>query len=350
MLLLRLRQLCSHPSLIQEGGTAFVGADEATDGPHDKHSELTRAAQLVSMEFVEKMKHKFKQIVLERMAAEKEVRETSTYLCTMLPTYLLVRRCHCRRRGMSHLLRHLHRPYRHLLHTRLLQRMHQYGPSITLHGGFLMTAPTANVLNAAPRQDANEPNQYKADERPCPTCRGAISHKTIFSRRAFEPTDAELAAATGRAVKVEDEDVIMISDSEDKDDLRGKGKGRAKPAPGRALRVKRRLSYAESEDEEDEDDSMSDFIVEDDDDDWEERRDARREEKRAARRMSKGKGRAAARRVVMSDSEDEGVILGAKPTIPQDIPKEQIALLPRFLPSTKMKVSFIVFCSERAVC
>lgn len=73
VLLLRLRQLCSHPSLIQEGGTAFVGADEATDGPHDKHSELTRAAQLVSMEFVEKMKFKFKQIVLERMAAEKEV-------------------------------------------------------------------------------------------------------------------------------------------------------------------------------------------------------------------------------------------------------------------------------------
>ena len=205
---------------------------------------------------------------------------------------------------------------------------------------YLTTAPSANVLNAAPRQDANEPNQYKADERPCPTCRGAISHKTIFSRSAFEPTDAELAAATGRAVKAEDEDVIMISDSEDEDDF--KGKGRARPAPGRSLRVKRRLSYAESEEEEDEDDSMSDFIVEDDDEDWEERRDARREEKRAARRASKGKGRAAARRVVMSDSEDEGVILGAKPTIPQDIPKEQIALLPKFLPSTKMKVSIVV--------
>ena len=74
VLLLRLRQLCSHPSLIQEGGTAFVGVDEATYGPHDKHAELTRAAQTVSPEFVEKMKAKFKQIVLDRMAAEQEVR------------------------------------------------------------------------------------------------------------------------------------------------------------------------------------------------------------------------------------------------------------------------------------
>lgn len=53
-----------------------------------------------------------------------------------------------------------------------------------------MTAPKANVLNAAPRRDA--------------TYGGTISHKTIFFLRAFEPADAELAAATGRVVEAAD--------------------------------------------------------------------------------------------------------------------------------------------------
>lgn len=75
-MLLRLRQLCSHPSLIQEDGVAFVGPDEYTvsNGGQEKHAELMRAAKLVSQDFVERMKAKLKEVVLERMAAEEEVR------------------------------------------------------------------------------------------------------------------------------------------------------------------------------------------------------------------------------------------------------------------------------------
>lgn len=201
-------------------------------------------------------------------------------------------------------------------------------------------------MNAAPRQDANEPNQYKADERPCPSCRGPISKERIFFRLAFEPTDAELAIATGTVFKTEDydSDVEMIDDMVD---VKGKGKSRAKPAPGRTLRVRKARARVldsnddEEEEEEEEDDGsdMSDFIVDDDDEEIdEEERDARKEARRAARSLSKGKARATTRRVVMSDDEDEDIIFGAKPMhrhIP--VPKDKVAILPRFLASTKMK-------------
>lgn len=67
--LLRLRQICAHPILIQEqgDGDGFVHADEEGG---DHNSELARAARLVSMDFVSRMKQKFKDIAAERMAAE----------------------------------------------------------------------------------------------------------------------------------------------------------------------------------------------------------------------------------------------------------------------------------------
>jgi SNF2 family DNA or RNA helicase len=75
VLLLRLRQICSHPSLIQEGGAAFISAEEADgdDAAPGSSRELARARQLVSPEFVTKMKAKFKAAALQRIAAEKEV-------------------------------------------------------------------------------------------------------------------------------------------------------------------------------------------------------------------------------------------------------------------------------------
>ena len=75
MLLLRLRQICCHPSLIQEGGAAFLGPGEEDDGATPELStELTRARRLVSPEFVEEVKKRFKDAALQRMQAEKEVR------------------------------------------------------------------------------------------------------------------------------------------------------------------------------------------------------------------------------------------------------------------------------------
>jgi SNF2 family DNA or RNA helicase len=75
VLLLRLRQICSHPSLIQEDGVAFIGPDEVEDDnvKPELRGELARARQLVSPDFVKKMKDELKQVALRRIAAEQEV-------------------------------------------------------------------------------------------------------------------------------------------------------------------------------------------------------------------------------------------------------------------------------------
>ncbi|KAG5222773.1 P-loop containing nucleoside triphosphate hydrolase protein [Salix suchowensis] len=72
VLLLRLRQICSHPILIQEDGDGFVHPDEVDDDKPEVRTELTRARYLVSMDFVDGLKAKFKEAALKRIAAEKE--------------------------------------------------------------------------------------------------------------------------------------------------------------------------------------------------------------------------------------------------------------------------------------
>lgn len=57
VLLLRLRQLCSHPALIQENGSHFLAPDEE-DEPFESKDVLSRARKEVSSEFVKKMKDK----------------------------------------------------------------------------------------------------------------------------------------------------------------------------------------------------------------------------------------------------------------------------------------------------
>ena len=76
VLLLRLRQICSHPSLIQESGSAFIlPVDESDEGvSYEAREELERARKQVSTEFVARMKYKLRDVVLKRMAAEQEVR------------------------------------------------------------------------------------------------------------------------------------------------------------------------------------------------------------------------------------------------------------------------------------
>jgi hypothetical protein len=143
----------------------------------------------------------------------------------------------------------------------------------------------------------------------------------LFSRHAFEPSDADLSGLW-------EEDVEM-------DDVPVKGKAKA-----RAKRAARRMPDSEvividsdsneEESEDDEDDDMSDFIVESDED--EEEKDIRRALKRSR----------ANRRAIVLDSDDEDTpedaeaIFGARSKT--QISQEQIKLMPRFLPSTKMKV------------
>lgn len=76
VMLLRLRQICSHASLVQEDGRAFVIGDEEDDEnlDGDAKAELARARKEVSLDFVARMKHKLREIMVERVKAEKEVR------------------------------------------------------------------------------------------------------------------------------------------------------------------------------------------------------------------------------------------------------------------------------------
>jgi SNF2 family DNA or RNA helicase len=92
-MLLRLRQVCSHPALIQETSDALVAADQLIDG-HDLKAELARAARLVSTDFVRKLKEKYFQDASARIQAEKEVRLPCHIDLTMLTT-TVVPRCHC---------------------------------------------------------------------------------------------------------------------------------------------------------------------------------------------------------------------------------------------------------------
>ena len=70
VLLLRLRQVCAHPSLIQEEGVASIDEHQADT----KNTDLARAERVVGLEFVRRMQAKFRQIMLARIAAEKAVR------------------------------------------------------------------------------------------------------------------------------------------------------------------------------------------------------------------------------------------------------------------------------------
>jgi len=74
VLLLRLRQICSHASLIAEDANAFLQPEESReDFKLEFATELTRARRLVSHEFVTKMQQKFRMEALDRIEAEKAV-------------------------------------------------------------------------------------------------------------------------------------------------------------------------------------------------------------------------------------------------------------------------------------
>ncbi|KAI0938712.1 hypothetical protein AcV5_000330 [Taiwanofungus camphoratus] len=275
VLLLRLRQFCSHPSLIQEEGVAFIDPADLDDKHYDRRYELSRAKQLVSAEFVENMKQRLKHTALQRMEAEKQSADAS------------VEDEEC--------------PICYDVFS---------DPVVTPCAHVFCRDCIINVINTPLVENSDENAKYRDEERPCPTCRGIVSKHKIFSRRAFEPSDEEIGIAGGVA-----EQLIDV---------------KLKPVPGRTLRKRKpakRTLDSDVEGDDDFDDDLSDFIVESGED--EEEKDARR-----ALKKRLGKRRA----IVLSDNEmdfDDDVICGANPDV--YIPPEQIKLMPKFLPSTKMK-------------
>ncbi|KAF8804469.1 hypothetical protein BYT27DRAFT_7243611 [Phlegmacium glaucopus] len=301
VLLLRLRQICSHPSLIQEDGVAYVNPDELfEDIKPEFATELTRARRLVSAEFVTKLKEKFKNEALDRMEAEKlsadaTVEEDDCPVCFDAMT----------------------------------------DPVITACAHIFCRECIEDTLNQAPAGD--EAGNGDPNARPCPVCRGNISREKLFSRSAFEPSDKDLnPEAEDDAVDEDDEDIPVTRAR------KGKGKAKKGKNPSWARR-----SFIVSDDEmgdeaatgseddysedDDDDDDISDFIVHSDED--EEEKDARRALKK---RMGKK------RMNVILDSDDEleapevkEVVFGVRKKV--RLSEEAIKLLPRFLPSTKMK-------------
>ncbi|KAJ6631188.1 SNF2 family N-terminal domain-containing protein [Mycena sp. CBHHK59/15] len=296
VLLLRLRQLCSHPSLIQENGVSFLAPDEVDD-PEEHHDELSRARAVMSPEFVRKMREKFKEIALKRIQAEKEspdavADEEDCPICFDALTSAVVTPC-----------------------------------------GHQFCKDCLNDVLETPLPDQNgngEPNKYKAHERPCPACRSPICSEKLFLSAAFAPTDKDLEENADTDIEMLDAEPVT----------KGKTKAKAKEARSARRRSARQFVVLDSEDtrasdadteseDEDEDDDMSDFIVESDEDE---------EEKDARRILKKRVGK---RRAIIVDSDDEidtpeehEVLLGAPK---KNLSKEAIKLMPRFLPSTKMK-------------
>jgi hypothetical protein len=117
---------------------------------------------------------------------------------------------------------------------------------------------------------------------------------------------------------------------------------------------KARVSYIDSGDDsedEDLDDDIEDFIADDDED--EEEADARRALKAKSKAKDKGKGTVKRGRAIVLDSEDEWeaeeaeVVFGRKKD-EKPLTEEQLKFMPKFLPSTKMKVGAVrAFSSAR---
>lgn len=159
-----------------------------------------------------------------------------------------------------------------------------------------------------------------------PSCRTAVSGDKIFFRQAFEPTDADLDPTTVKPEDTVNDEVLDVSDIFEDAVKSTRGKGKAK-------RRVRRIVDSEDDSEGELDSEMEDFIVRSDEDEAE--KDARRAEKKRL-----GKKRAVAKIESDNDMEGEGdheVIYGKKARV--SILQEQVELLPRFLPSTKMKVN-----------
>lgn len=83
------------------------------------------------------------------------------------------------------------------------------------------------VLNKAAAEAEEDPTapKLRADERPCPTCRGPISDVNLFPLTAFEPTTEELEEATG--ISMEDDKKLEAEANAIFGEGKGKGNGKA---------------------------------------------------------------------------------------------------------------------------
>lgn len=199
-----------------------------------------------------------------------------------------------------------------------------------------------------------------------PACRSPVCRDRVFSRKAFEPTDEELALVA----KKEEEDVkpfkfakpekvagldqdeempdifqLIRNGSGSQPSASGSGEGKASKCKskvkGKAVkkRTKRLVVDSEEEDEDDamnSDNSLDDFIVNSDEDEEmkDERKQLKRLHKRKPAKDDSGYGDSD-----VDEMFDEVIIGPGRGKGREEIDVNVIKTLPKTLPSTKMMVT-----------
>ncbi|TFK67589.1 hypothetical protein BDN72DRAFT_898843 [Pluteus cervinus] len=291
VLLLRLRQICSHPSLIQEEGGLIHTEGEKPDA-ESVSNELARAKRLVSAAFVKKVQEKLKETMLARVEAEKESEDAiaDDEECPICYDMLT-------------------------------------NPVVTACGHIFCRECICDVLNMPMPANLMEQEKFKVDERPCPSCRSPVTGAKLFSRAAFEPADEELLGGP-----------MDIDSDEEYAARKSKGKGRASSKRIQRPQRKRKLVVLDSDEEDEEDTPKAKGKKRrtGDDSDYEEENDDNSDDEyeqtgHAYTRLGKR------RRIVLDSDEEEEVIVGLPKQSKKGKEKEKKKPELEFLPSTKMK-------------
>ncbi|GJN91484.1 hypothetical protein Rhopal_004507-T1 [Rhodotorula paludigena] len=210
VLLLRLRQVCFHPSLIADTEETLARKEEAKGKLKE---ELARAKKDVGADFVKKIRKARLDAAVERCQAERKGDDASAIdECSIC--------------------------------------MEDYnntdgGGSVVRCTHMFCSACIVDVLNAPMAADHDEEGadkKCKADERPCPICRQPFGKKDLFPLDAFEPTDEEICTATGLDIDMDEDDDddtlggFIVADDEDDDAFADSVKKKKKPKqPNRAI-------------------------------------------------------------------------------------------------------------------
>ncbi|GAA5925394.1 hypothetical protein JCM10213_008780 [Rhodosporidiobolus nylandii] len=211
VMILRLRQVCFHPSLVADAEQTAAQAEldkEALLG------EVERAEKQVGRDFVRKVKERLLNETLDRMRAEKaggEVAEPECPVCLENP------------------------------------EQDENGAVVTRCAHIFCRTCAEEIVAAPPKEDHDDQGagkKCKADQRPCPLCRSPVGLNELYKLSAFEPSDFELTTASGGDVEMaddDDDDTLggFIVNDEDEDDSglsrKDKGKGKAPKQPNRRV-------------------------------------------------------------------------------------------------------------------
>ncbi|ORY40897.1 SNF2 family N-terminal domain-domain-containing protein [Leucosporidium creatinivorum] len=220
VMLLRLRQVCFHPCLIAEGYEALA-ADNKKE--HENAAELQRAVDVLKQKAVDKIREQRLELAVERCKVEKEGNDAQfdgddCPIC-MTPV------SEDEKGGIVTGCQHV----------------------------FCRTCIDEVLAKDQVEDHDDDPKaiKYKADQRPCPSCRQPISKTLTFSLSAFEPTDDELSEATGIPMDV-DEDIDDDGDLKNfiaKDDEMDEDDEDDKPSSSKKVKQPNRRIIQDSDDE-----------------------------------------------------------------------------------------------------